>query len=60
METEEEYNYREWLVGTIESETGSLDGTGEGIYSLNTKSLEKLYRALTGNNALTTYGIISQ
>ena len=38
--------YREWLGERIEGQTGTLHGEGNGLWSLDTKSLEKLYEAL--------------
>ena len=38
--------YREWLGERIEGQTGTLQGEGRGLWSLDTKSLEKLYVSL--------------
>lgn len=43
MNTQEERDYREWLGERIEGFTGTLNGEGRGLWSLNTTSLEKLY-----------------
>ena len=41
-----EQQYREWLGERIEGVTGTLEGEGRGLWSLNTLSLEKLYSTL--------------
>ena len=50
MNTQEDKNYREWLVERLEGFTGTLDGEGKGLFSLNTTSLEKLYKEIVEKN----------
>ena len=51
----EEKIYREWLGSRIEGYTGTLNGEGKALWSLDTTSLEKVYTALSGKNALDSY-----
>lgn len=44
--SKEEQAYRKWLGERIEGYAGTLEGEGRGLWSLNTKSLEKLYTAV--------------
>ncbi len=46
MERSRDDEYREWLGERIEGLAGSLNGGLQGIWSLDTVSLEKLYIAL--------------
>ena len=42
---------REFIAAKIEGHTGALDGEGKGLFSLNTESLEKLYKAIFKSDA---------
>lgn len=43
---DQETQYREWLGERIEGMAGTLHGEGKGLWSLDTKSLEKLFTVL--------------
>ena len=51
-------DYREWLHTRIEGEVGRLDGEGRGLYSLDTESLEKLYKRLTGVDPKHSWAVV--
>lgn len=56
MEHEQDYyDYRDFMVQRIEGMAGTLNGEGRGIYSLDTESLEKLYRVLKDANPAKEY-----
>ena len=46
MSDKYEQQYRQRLGERIERMTGRLEGEGKGLWSLNTRSLEKLYNEL--------------
>jgi len=47
--------FREFMAAKIEGHTGTLEGEGKGLFSLNTESLQKLYKTILKSDAKSDY-----